>query len=120
MVDIQDARWGPDTYDLASLLRDGYIEIDEQWIDPLVDLYLSGLDDPPAEGFRTRLTRVSAQRMIKALGTFGYQVAVRHDRRYLDPIPRTLARLDRILPELPEGRPLHTLLKTGTLSISPK
>ena len=30
MVDIQDARWGPDAYDLASLLRDGYIEIDEE------------------------------------------------------------------------------------------
>ena len=62
MVDIQDARWGPDTYDLASLLHDGYIEFDEDWIDPLIDLYLSALDGPPAEGFRTRLTRVSAQR----------------------------------------------------------
>jgi aminoglycoside/choline kinase family phosphotransferase len=111
MVDIQDARWGPDTYDLASLLRDGYIDIDEAWIDPLVDLYLSALDDPPAEGFRTRLIRVSAQRMIKALGTFGYQVTVRRDRRYLAPIPRILARLDRILPELPETRRLHDLLR---------
>ena len=29
MVDIQDARWGPLTYDLASLLRDAYMRIDD-------------------------------------------------------------------------------------------
>ena len=118
MVDIQDARWGPDTYDLASLLRDAYIDIDEAWIAPLVDLYLSALDEPPAEGFGSRLDRVSAQRMIKALGTFGYQATVRHKARYRDAVMRTLNRLQGLLPAFEETRPLHALLtKAGLLKL---
>jgi len=115
MVDIQDARWGPDTYDLASLLRDAYVDIDEAWIAPLVDLYRSALDEPPAEGFGTRLDRVSAQRMIKALGTFGYQATVRHETRYRDAVTRTLHRLQGLLPAFAETRPLHALLTDAGL-----
>ena len=37
MVDIQDARWGPDSYDLASILRDAYIEMVISEIIPLID-----------------------------------------------------------------------------------
>ena len=99
MVDIQDARWGPDSYDLASLLRDAYIEIDESWVEPLIDTYLEALSRPPdPEPFRRRLHVVAAQRMIKALGTFGHQTAVRGDDRYLGAARRTVERLRRILP----------------------
>jgi aminoglycoside/choline kinase family phosphotransferase len=119
MVDIQDARWGPDTYDLASLLRDAYIDIDETWISRLVDLYLSALDEPPPEGFRTRLDRVSAQRMIKALGTFGYQATVRHETRYGDAVTRTLHRLQKLLPAFAETRPLHALMTDAALLTPP-
>jgi aminoglycoside/choline kinase family phosphotransferase len=117
MVDIQDARWGPDTYDLASLLRDGYIEIEEDWIDPLVELYVSTLDEPPAHGFRARFDLVSAQRMIKALGTFGYQATARNAPRYLDGVPRTVRRLRELLPRMGETRGLFDLLsETGVLN----
>jgi aminoglycoside/choline kinase family phosphotransferase len=110
LVDIQDARWGPDSYDLVSLLRDGYIDIEDDWIDPLVELYVSTLDELPAQGFRSRLDRVSAQRMLKALGTFGYQATVRNAPRYLDGVPRTLRRLRDLLPGMAETRPLMRLL----------
>ncbi len=29
MIDFQDARMGPDTYDLVSLLRDSYVDLSE-------------------------------------------------------------------------------------------
>ena len=29
LIDFQDARMGPDTYDLASLLRDAYVDLNE-------------------------------------------------------------------------------------------
>jgi aminoglycoside/choline kinase family phosphotransferase len=119
MVDIQDARWGPDSYDLASLLRDAYIDIDESWIPSLVDLYRSALDQPPAEGFGSRLHRVSAQRMIKALGTFGYQATVRNETRYGDAVTRTSHRLQRLLPAFEETRPLHALLTDAGLLTPP-
>jgi aminoglycoside/choline kinase family phosphotransferase len=116
MVDLQDARWGPDTYDLASLLRDAYAGVEETWIEPLVDLYLDSLDDaPPREPFRLRLDLVSAERMIKALGTFGYQASTRGLARYLEGVPRTLHRLDRLLPTHPETSRLHALLTSTTL-----
>jgi aminoglycoside/choline kinase family phosphotransferase len=45
---------------------------------------------------------VAAQRVIKALGTFGYQVDVLGRERYRSAIPRGLARLRRLLPRHPE------------------
>jgi hypothetical protein len=101
MVDIQDARWGPDSYDLASLLRDAYVEIPEPVVDRLFEAYRVALpDSPPAEAFRGRFDLVSAQRMLKALGTFGYQAARLGRERYLEGLPRTLTRLRRLLPAL--------------------
>ena len=111
MVDIQDARWGPDSYDLASLLRDAYVELDERWIDPLVERYRSSLPEPPEpRAFRRRFDTVCAQRMIKALGTFGYQMSALGRRRYAAAIPRTQARLRRLLPGLDEARGVGELL----------
>jgi aminoglycoside/choline kinase family phosphotransferase len=116
MVDIQDARWGPDSYDLASLLRDAYVEIDERWLEPLIEGYLRALaDSPEPRAFRRRLDIVAAQRMIKALGSFGYLTVVKRMNRYLDAIPRTVARLERLLPFLDETRPLHTALTRSGL-----
>jgi aminoglycoside/choline kinase family phosphotransferase len=99
LVDIQDARWGPDTYDVASLLRDAYVDLSETDVDILFELYRNRLTEPPHRGeFRARFDVVAAQRMIKALGTFGYQVAILGRDRYRSAIPRTVSRLARLLP----------------------
>ena len=116
MVDIQDARWGPDTYDLASLLRDAYVEFDHGWIEPLAEAYRISLAQPPERGrFLERLARVSAQRMLKALGTFGYQVARMQRERYITAIPRTQDRLRELLAGLAETRPLLDQLTSAAL-----
>lgn len=102
MVDIQDARWGPDTYDIASLLRDAYVDLDEDLGMVLLEAYRRRLAEPvEPESFRRRFEIVSAQRMIKALGTFGYQIHTMGRERYADAIPRTLRRLARVLPSSP-------------------
>ena len=112
MVDIQDARWGPDSYDLASLLFDAYAEPDPAWIEPLTQRYREALTAPPAAGeFGDRLRRVAAQRMLKALGTFGYQTAVLGRDRYAAAIPRTQARLRELLPAVGETRLLGRRLQ---------
>ncbi len=98
MVDIQDARWGPDTYDLASLLYDAYIEVPDDWRPPLVDLWAHRTRADAA--FHRRLDWVAAQRMLKALGTFGYQIEQRGRETYLPAIERTLRRLKQLLPRL--------------------
>ena len=40
IIDFQDARMGPDTYDLASLLRDSYVDLTEARVDELIRTYL--------------------------------------------------------------------------------
>jgi aminoglycoside/choline kinase family phosphotransferase len=117
MVDIQDARWGPDSYDLASLLRDAYVDIEEERIEPLIGSFISALDEPPdPSSFRRRFDTVSLQRMIKALGTFGYQTAVRGSDRYLGAIRRTTGRLRRLLPGMARFEKLGDLLELGLQS----
>ena len=96
IIDFQDARMGPNTYDLVSLLRDSYLDLPEETVDELIDHFLS-LSGPtavptPAERqeFRRRFDLMALQRNLKALGTFGFQTAVRSNPVYIQYIPRTL------------------------------
>ena len=41
IIDFQDARMGPDTYDLVSLLRDSYVDLPEQTVDELIAYFLA-------------------------------------------------------------------------------
>jgi N-acetylmuramate 1-kinase len=90
IIDFQDARLGPDTYDLVSLLRDSYVDITEPQLDDLVAYFLAlkGIHDE--DEFRRRFDLMALQRNLKALGTFGYQTAVRGNPVYIQYIPRTL------------------------------
>jgi hypothetical protein len=49
--------------------------------------------------------------MIKALGTFGYQIAVLGRERYLTSLRRTVERLSRMLPARVETAPLAEVLR---------
>ena len=101
IIDFQDARMGPDTYDLASLLRDSYVEISEGSVDDLIAYFralkgrtppepaLPDLDQSALE-FRRRFDLMSLQRNLKALGTFGYQTTTRRNPVYIQYMPRTL------------------------------
>jgi aminoglycoside/choline kinase family phosphotransferase len=93
IIDFQDARMGPDTYDLASLLRDSYVDIPDRDIDELIAYFLAltGRErDRSAAEFRRRFDLMALQRNLKALGTFGYQTATRRNPVYIQYIPRTL------------------------------
>ncbi len=91
IIDFQDARMGPDTYDLASLLRDSYVDLDDGQIDDLLAYFLALKGASTGAGeFRRRFDLMSLQRNLKALGTFGFQTVVRRNPVYLQYIPRTL------------------------------
>ena len=93
VIDFQDARMGPDTYDLVSLLRDSYVDNPTALVDTMIDEYLRLAETPDAEGFRRRFDVMSVQRQLKALGTFGFQSAVAGTTRYENDVPRTLRSL---------------------------
>ena len=93
---------GPDTYDLASLLRDrGQARIlgDEAELE-LLGHYrqLRGSDGD----IRRRYFETLLQRSIKILGTFAKQPIVRGRMHYLEFIPATLESIERCIAELPE------------------
>ena len=41
IIDFQDARMGPDTYDLVSLLRDSYVDLTDRELDELIAYFLA-------------------------------------------------------------------------------
>jgi N-acetylmuramate 1-kinase len=101
LIDYQDLRMGPDTYDLASLLRDrgvGRIIGEETELD-LIRQYAQVTG---ATGdVRRRYFETLLQRSIKILGTFARQPIARGRMHYLDFIPPTLESIVRCLEELP-------------------
>jgi N-acetylmuramate 1-kinase len=99
IIDFQDARMGPDTYDLVSLLRDSYMDFSEREVDELIAFFLAlrgvgaerGGTGNEAGVFRRRFDLMALQRNLKALGTFGFQAATRGNPVYIQYIPRTIA-----------------------------
>ena len=112
IIDFQDARMGPDTYDLASLLRDAYVDLSPQQVDGLIAFFLarkSGIR-PPADEFRRRFDLMALQRNLKALGTFGYMTTSRNNTVYIQYIPRALAYVKANLAKYPRFARLQGLL----------
>ncbi len=102
-IDFQDARMGPATYDLASLLRDAYVDVPEELQDELKERFRQkAVPEEPREVFRRRFDLMCVQRNLKALGTFGYMATVRQNPVYLPYIPRTLAHVRHNLSRYPE------------------
>ena len=113
IIDFQDARMGPDTYDLASLLRDAYVDLNPQQVDGLIAFFLaqkSG-DRLPADEFRRRFDLMALQRNLKALGTFGYMTTSRNNTVYIQYMPRTLAYVKANLAKYPRFSRLRGLLE---------
>ncbi|MEE8483220.1 MAG: phosphotransferase [Nitrospinota bacterium] len=103
VIDFQDARMGPLQYDLASLLFDSYLELEEKMRYALLGYYTKRLGSASApiststsmdgkkDGeFISMLYRVSLQRNLKALGTFGYQASAKNNDFYLQFVQRTI------------------------------
>ena len=90
-LDFQDARLGPATYDLASLLRDSYVDIGEDFVAARAEEFHGRwLADLTRAEFSRRFELTCLQRNMKALGTFGYMASVKGRGFYLEYVPRTL------------------------------
>jgi N-acetylmuramate 1-kinase len=129
IIDFQDARMGPDTYDLVSLLRDSYVDFTEAQVEELIAFFLAlrsgvgpALSGRPGEPemarptptteqeFRRRFDLMAVQRNLKALGTFGFQTISRNNTVYIQYIPRTLNYVRANLERYPRFGRLRDLL----------
>jgi aminoglycoside/choline kinase family phosphotransferase len=110
------ATMGPDTYDLASLLRDSYVDLTSRQVDELFAYFLAlkapvaGVSQAEAAEFRRRFDLMALQRNFKARGTFGYQTVTRSNAVYIQYMPRTLNYLRRNLTKYPRFGRLQELL----------
>lgn len=107
VIDFQDALMGPATYDLASLLRDAYIQLDETLVDDLIAYYLDQLAErrfvwTNRAAFRRLFDLTSIQRNLKAAGRFVYIDRVKGNPKFLADIPRVLGYVKRNLQKYPE------------------
>jgi N-acetylmuramate 1-kinase len=96
VIDFQDARMGPDTYDLVSLLRDSYVDLHDRTVNELIAYFLAlrGQRDD-ADVFKAR---------------FDYQTLARSNTVYIQYIPRTLAYVQANLTRNARFARLHEIL----------
>lgn len=95
VIDFQDARMGPMTYDLVSLVEDPYVQL-ENWLKQRLvarfrELSFADGSWPGDAEFGEQYDLMTVQRMLKAVGTFTNQAAVRGKRDYLPYIAPSLA-----------------------------
>lgn len=104
VIDFQDARMGPLTYDLVSLLEDPYWDLDPTLKSDLEQRFIDrAMADgvwPGADEFRAEYDVMTVQRLLKAIGTYTHQAAVRGKTEYIPSIApardRAARALDRI------------------------
>ncbi len=103
MVDFQDGRAGPWTYDLVSLLEDPYVSLPDVLREEMKSRFRTGRGEIDFSGdFRRAYDIMALQRLLKAAGTFGFQAARRGRDSYAVYLPPALERAAGIMSAYPE------------------
>jgi aminoglycoside/choline kinase family phosphotransferase len=115
MIDFQDARLGPAQYDLASLLKDSYYQLEEGQVDRLIDYYVTRWEGVSGERlqrdhFRTIFDLMHIQRNFKAIGSFASFLNRRGNPTYLKYIGNTFENIRRALLKYPKYSGLREVL----------
>ena len=97
IIDHQDARMGPASYDLASLVNDPYTSLGGELSASLIETFIdmkARSREPLAnvEDFRNEFELMNIQRMLKAVGTYSYQAAALNNLTYVDYIEPAIER----------------------------
>jgi len=120
VIDFQDARVGPICYDLASLLKDMYVQWPEDFRLDLAVRYWeaarqAGLPVPAAfDDFYTQFEIMGVFRQIRTLGTFARLAHRDGKQRYIDDMPVAVAYLRETCARYTELHPLYKLLNKLT------
>jgi aminoglycoside/choline kinase family phosphotransferase len=115
MIDFQDARLGPAQYDLASLLKDSYYQLEEQQIQGLLNYYIARYEALSGEGldrahFLYMFDLMLVQRNFKAIGSFASFLNRRGNATYLKYIGNTFENIRRTLLKYPRYSRLREVL----------
>jgi len=113
LIDFQGMRPGLAAYDLASLLYDPYVTLTaserEELLDKAISLYAQA-GAPVGDDFRELFDLCAMQRLMQALGAYGFLGLVKAHPHFLAHIPPALASLREITTHIPGLDQLRGLL----------
>jgi N-acetylmuramate 1-kinase len=113
LIDFQGMRPGLAQYDLASLLYDPYVEFSANERGELIEYYRKKQrrNQAPADAAFDLTFRLCAmQRLMQALGAYGFLGLVKQNAGFLVHIPGAITSLRGILEDLPGLDPLRAVL----------
>jgi aminoglycoside/choline kinase family phosphotransferase len=124
VIDFQGALHGPLTYDPVSLLRDCYVDNDEEWIASKALTHKSGLVESGVlpgelsdEAFLRWFDFTGLQRHLKCIGIF-HRLKLRDGKgSYLADVPRVLGYAKTVLSRWPELEPLRSIVDQAQLLV---
>jgi len=117
LIDFQGARQGIAAYDLASLLNDCYLVLDDLTRQSLISYYLDQRQRRlgtklAEEEFQDIYLRAALQRNMQALGAFGFLSRVKNKRQFEQFIPAGVRYLKANLPRYAPLRILERIIRS--------
>ena len=97
LIDFQGMRPGLAQYDLASLLYDPYVELTQAEHDELLEHYCS---EKPSPDFLETLRLCAMQRLMQALGAYGFLGLVKDYKHFLQHIPKAIGSLRQVVDKI--------------------
>ncbi len=114
LIDFQGMRPGLGEYDVASLLYDPYVSLTDTEREELFGEYraIRGQFGNPVDADSAELLRLCAmQRLMQALGAYGYLGLVKGNKAFLEHVPPALNALRSVVRGLPGAEPLCDALE---------
>jgi len=105
LIDFQGLRPGLPQYDLASLVYDPYMKLGSARQEELINTYIGKVLDAGGKiepEFRRTLDLCAMQRLMQALGAYGFLGLVKGRSAFLEHIPAALRTLREVLERIPE------------------
>lgn len=94
IIDFQGMRRGSPFYDLGSLLYDPYVNLDETFRIELLNFYHERAGTAESlEAFASAFRKASVQRLMQALGAYGFLAKEKGKTAFLKYIPQAVANL---------------------------
>lgn len=110
LIDFQGMRPGLAQYDLASILFDPYVSLAAAEREEILSYYMERRRFGAKEDFREALRLCAMQRLMQALGAYGFLGLAKGNRHFLEHVPAALTSLREILSEVPALAPLGAAL----------
>jgi aminoglycoside/choline kinase family phosphotransferase len=104
LIDYQGMRFGLPEYDLASLVYDPYVTLSPEQRASLISCYRDLLHASPTphltltdDDFRDRLAKCAIQRLMQALGAYGFLTFQKHKDHFLESVEPATANLREVI-----------------------